>query len=175
MRNQDQEALEKRIKILAYYQMGGGVLGMGFNIAHILTVEYIKGPDVIIFLLALGLFFFSIICGVKLLNEPEQGLTYSLINQFLQLPMFSLAGYVYKFTSGILILIGFDLTSDFIIKFEFAITSYDFRINTYSEEIKAGINIVALILVLLINRIQQRFDFSKDDISEEEPLEISIK
>ena len=79
MRN-NLRATQPKIRALAIYQTAGGIIGLGVTIYLIATTSTVTGLFLLIFLLALGLFSYSIYCGVTLIKTPVKGLKLSKIN-----------------------------------------------------------------------------------------------
>src|SRR5262245_46671187 len=123
--------LKSKIKGLAYYQILGGTIGIGLTVWLIATTGTVSGPLMLIFLLAIGLFDFSIYCGLQLLKDNYKiALRLSTINQVVQTISFALPGYAYLFASGLLLSVGIDMTSEFKIDFNVSLPSFRFNFNS---------------------------------------------
>jgi hypothetical protein len=168
------DQFKSRVKALAIYQVIGGVLGLGLTF-------YFFNPGVSVSLLwllilpfVLGLYGYSIYCGIILFKDIEKGLKRSKVNQLLQVISFMAAGYGYQYASGFYFSIGIDLTNSFTFNFNFGISSWQLNINTDNPNLILSINIVAIFLVVFIDKAQQKlkslnseeqFSFEKDQSS----------
>ncbi|HKO80834.1 MAG TPA: hypothetical protein VJU78_10575, partial [Chitinophagaceae bacterium] len=127
----DFKEFKPKIKVLSIYQIVGG--GIGLAITIWIMVNYLSafnGMIFLLFLLALGLYSYSIYCGILLLKNYKSGLKHSLINQALQVLNFAIPGYSFLFVAGIYISIGVDLTESIIMKFNFGFSTWKIDINT---------------------------------------------
>jgi hypothetical protein len=140
---------------LAFYQMIGGGIGMILNTWILINTGYITGGVVFLLFTSYGLFGFSIYCG-NLLNKSkyDKGLRLSKINQALQVIKFSVLGYGYKYISGFMLMIGIDITNNFLFTFEFSLSSWRITINSDDLLGIIGINLVAVFLVWLTGKLQ---------------------
>ncbi len=151
--------IKSRIKGLAYYQIAGGVIGIGLTIWLIAQTAIVTGLAILIFILAAGLYTFSIYCGQQLLKgETKTGLKLSVFNQALQTINFAVLGFAFKFVAGLLFSIGIDYTNDFKFNFNFSLCEFQFNINSDKEMATIGINIIAIYLVYYINKLQQEIE-----------------
>ncbi len=165
MRNQ-----ENKLKALAIYQIAGGVLGLGITIWVIAHTPVITGLLMLIFLVALGLYTYSVLCGILLVRQHKHGLKYSLINQYLQLVNFAILGFGLKYVSGMLLSVGVDLTGEFEMKFNFAIMStWEFNVNRDVERIEINLNLFALFIIIFIDRLKKGIIQAEAEIQFLEP------
>lgn len=119
----------------------------------------------IVFIIVTLMYLFGIYSGISCFQTKEKCLWYSSVNQYLQLVSFSIVGYGFKYVDGISLNLGFDLTTDFAIRLKMEIFSFwhiDF--NSHSDVILVNLNIVALIVILLIDKMKKRM---KQEIEEE--------
>src|SRR4051794_7907039 len=100
-----------KLKVLGYYQIVGGIAGLAITIYLIAQTATITGLILLLYLIALGLYSFSIYCGTQVLKSKKHSLNISLINQYLQLISFAILGYGFKYISGLLLSVGVDLTN----------------------------------------------------------------
>ena len=148
--------IKSKIKWLAIYQIVGGIIGIGLTIWLIAQTVTITGLVILFFILAAGLYSFSIYCGKQLLKgKIKSGLKLSIINQALQVINFAVLGYAFNFVAGLILSIGINYTNDFKITFNFSLSEFQFNINSDKELVTVGFNIVAIYLVYLIDRLQQ--------------------
>lgn len=154
--------------ILGYYQILGGIIGIGVISRFLIRMNAINGPFLFIFLLSIFLFGFSIQSGSLLLQNDKlkRGLLFSIINHSLQLFSIGFGNYKYGFYSGVKGIVGFDFTDKFELDFEFAFSSIDMGLNMGGDELFFNVNIVSLILLSLLISIynelkKQDFEFVK--------------
>jgi hypothetical protein len=107
----------------------------------------------VLFLVAFLLYIFSIFAGYKLIKLDELGIHYSKINQLLQLIFFATLGCGYSFVSGFKFVIGIDATTDVRLFYRYSLSDWRFMINPSNESNYFGINIIALILVILLEKL----------------------
>lgn len=148
-----QKAIERNLRILAYYQIGGGILGYVVICMALTNLGF--SPRVIITAIAASLFYgFSIYCGWLLHTKHNQrGLQLSLINQILQVFSFHIGGYGLGLVSGISIAVTLDITSNADINLSASLSQLAFNFNSGNEAI-LGLNLVALLVIVYINRLQ---------------------
>ncbi|MBK7307820.1 MAG: hypothetical protein IPI88_12850 [Chitinophagaceae bacterium] len=83
-------------------------------------------------------------------------LTLSFVNQILQLLGFGLSGFLYTYTSGINFSIVLDFTSQFMINFDLGISKMFLQFKNGTETVFIQINLVALALMIWIDRTKHR-------------------
>ncbi len=137
---------------LAIYQIAGGGLGLAIIIWLALKSPSVPGYAIILYLVATLLNVFSIYCGVLLIKLNPAGLQFSLINQYLQLVNFSFLGFAFKYIAGFFILIGLDLMHATVLNFDFGLSVFGFAINGDNQIVIFNFNLVALILIVLIDK-----------------------
>lgn len=144
-------------KILAVYQILGGSLGI------ILTAYYfssfaLNNNLIILIGLAIGLYVYSIICGILIFSKKDNNLIYSTINQYLQLVNFSLIGYSFKYISGFFFTVGIDFTDAINFKFGAGLSTWDLGFNTHNNILEINLNLVAILTLILIDRIKKKIN-----------------
>jgi len=148
-----------KLQILSYYQMAGGILGIGLVIWLIAKTEVITGLLLLIFAVDIGLFSFSIFCGQQLLTgKIKRGLILSTINQILQILQFAILGFAFKYVAGFMLSVGIDLTTTFRFTFNFEFSALTITINRDEDLLKVGINIIAIFLVFFIDRLEDKIE-----------------
>ena len=167
MKNNYSSQIVTGFNFLGIYQILGGIIGFVLSFIFIQFAQL----SLLALLLVLGAFFlfsYSIFCGVLLLKKKPSGLRHSTINQFLQLFMFSILGYSFKYASGVFLALGFDITNDFIFNLNFGISNWQIEINSGSQTLSLGFNFVALILIFYISKlkIKVQTQWMQDQISE---------
>lgn len=154
--------LKAKLKRLANYQIAGGIIGIIWTIWLIAQTLTISGLILLIYLLAVGLYSFSIYCGRLLLKgKYELGLKLSTINQSLQIFSFALMGFAFKFVAGLYLGFSIDYTNDFKFDTKFSFSAFQININTDEELITLGFNFVAVFLVQYIMRIKEEIEENK--------------
>jgi hypothetical protein len=159
---------------LAYYQIGGGIFGIAVTIWSVFGESELSGLQFLLFLVALCLYSFSMYCGRQLLiRQVKSGLRLSTINQVLQSINFAILGYAFKYTAGFLFFLGIDFTNDLKFKFFFSLSTFQFNINFDKQELTVGLNLVAIFVIYLIQKLQDQIENSRqeDDLSESTTLD----
>lgn len=143
---------KRTTKIIALYQIIGGVMGIFLISYLLLRTEMINGPVLFIFLFAMFLYGFSIHSGNLLLQSTnrKKGLIYSAILQGLQIFSFAIGNYSYEFYSGLKATIGFGFGDVFGFDFGLAISSFNIVINSGVDNYFLGINFIAIIILLIL-------------------------
>ncbi|WP_162428429.1 hypothetical protein [Pontibacter pudoricolor] len=138
------------LKVIGWIQIIGGILGFWVMSKIMLYTETVSGGILLVILVGLGLFSFSIYAGRHLLSEKEvtYGIILSIINQALQTVHFSMFGNGLSYSSGLVSLIGIE--NGF--KFNFAIFSSVFNMSYLLEsyDFMLKINLVAIFLILIL-------------------------
>jgi hypothetical protein len=111
-----------------------------------------------IILSAVLLYSFSVLSGWFLIKMKfEKGILLSNINQTIQVLMITLAGFSYKFISGLLIGFTFDMNT-YIMNVNFELPSFNINYSSHNTDLIIGINIMPLIVIYIlgktINKIQ---------------------
>lgn len=149
----------KKLNILGYYQLVGGIIGLLFTLYILINQSIINGPLVVIFLIALGLMAFSTYSGFLLIKKQyDKGINLSMINQALQVIGFGVLGYSFKYTSGILLGLTVDLTNDFIIGLNFNVTTWKMNWNSDPDLTYISINFIAIFILGFIFKAKERYD-----------------
>ena len=143
------------LKYFGWYQIAGGVFGIGMILWVILQSGVINNLTVLIIVLTLAFYSFSIYCGSLLIKgETGKGINLSIINQILQVFHFSVLGVTYKYVSGVLLAIGIDYTTDFIVKFDFSLSAIDISYYSNGDDLIVMTNIIPLVLIGYLNKVQ---------------------
>lgn len=147
--------LEKKLRFLGYYQAFGALLGL---ICIVFSFQG-SGNFYIALFISLLLVGFSFYCGYLLLsNKYEKGISYSIINQFLQMLQFAIPAFSYLYVSGLGINVLLDITDDVIVQFGFHISTFNF---SPSSQTVIGFNIVAIILLVKLFNWQAKMESIK--------------
>jgi hypothetical protein len=149
----------KTITRLAYYQIFGGALGLGLLLFNLLGNSSFDFINIIKIIIALVAFTLSMYSGVILeRGKYEQGLTYSTINQILQVISFTILGYGFCYTSGITLGFYIDYSSDFLLGLNFNFSQFYFRTKINPQITQVAVNFVPVYLLFLIDKIQKEFE-----------------
>lgn len=151
----DKETQANLLK-LGLYQIFGGGIGILFLLWALINTTNFTASLIVLLVFALSLFSFSIYCGYRCVYLKENCLKYSLANQLLQLVGLSFAGVSYMYAAGVFIAFGLDSSAAFDIKLRFGISKAALSINNSSSMFAIHINLIALILLLWIDRLMRR-------------------
>jgi hypothetical protein len=164
--------INTQLKVLSYYQIVGGIIGLGLTIWLTTTIVSFHWLLLLLFLIAVLLYAFSIYCGFMLLKNIELGLKFSKINQLFQVIHFSILGYAFKYISGIHFSIGLALTESLNFQFDLSFSSWEITINDDDLSIIISLNLVALFLIAFIDQLKTRM---KTDQFQKQIFEIGQK
>jgi hypothetical protein len=140
------------VLVIAFYQILGGVTGLGLTVWLLLKTQTINGAMLLIFLTAIGLYSFSINSGITLIQKDyRKGLIFSIVNQIIQVVAIGSGNYSFQYFSGSKAAFGFDFTNGFTTKFQFGLLSeFNFGINQSDKEYFLYINIMAIVLLYIL-------------------------
>lgn len=152
------ESIIFKSKILALYEIIGGFVGISLTIYIIFKLNAFPFLLVCMFFIAFGLYIYSIICGIIILKNLRIGFKLSRINQFLQILNFSVLGYGFNYISGLFIRIGMDLSEPFNFILEWGASTWKLDFNNSQSMNYFSINIIAVILLLFIDKHIKELD-----------------
>lgn len=162
--------LKSRINILAYYQIVGGAIGIIFLVWMVATTFPIQGLNILLYLFMAVFLGFSIYSGWLLVEKRiETGLTFSKINQILQVFGIAFGGFAYEYVAGLAFLSGIDLEDGANFIFNFTFSKFELYFNSSKDFARIEINLVAIYLVYFISKLQdtiatqKNFDVSNED------------
>lgn len=150
------EKSESDLFKLGIYQAAGGIIGIliiGWAAFH---NPFFNSLIALLYLLVVIAFAYSIACGILCLKLHQHALRYSLINQLLQLLSIAIGGFAFEYVAGISLYFGIDFTNTIRLGAEFGISGFSFNFNTDQDQMILYINIVALLLIIWIERIKKR-------------------
>ncbi|MBO0950677.1 hypothetical protein [Fibrella forsythiae] len=148
--------LSDKIRQLAYYQIVGGICGIGLVIWLVAQTKSVSGLSLLIFILAVSLYLFSIHCGRLLLkNKLDLGLDLSTYNQAIQVLNFALFGFAFKYASGLYIGVEIDYTDDFKFDVGLSLSALQINVNADKQIIQIGFNVLAVYLIYHIGKIRE--------------------
>lgn len=156
MENSVRPQFSTHYKILGVYQILGSILGFlllfhslyqqGWSVVQLLAL------DIALFLFCL----FSLICGLLCLKLNEIALSLSTINQVLQLFGFGVGGFIYIYTSGVNLSISLDFTHQLMVNPKIGVSKMLLQFNNTSGNSFIEINVIALAIIVWIDRVQQK-------------------
>lgn len=142
--------------IVGGHQIIGGLIGLFFA-SNIDFSQFLS--HFFLYLIIIGLFIFSIYCGLHLLINKTSGYKLTLINQYPQLAKIILLGYGYEYYTGLIFIVGFTDTPKFNLFAEleaaFRSQAYIFM-NSKSDEISIIINVIPIIIIYIIFRLEKK-------------------
>lgn len=169
------------LSIISWLEIIGGITGIGLIFYLLLRTGAVNGPLLLIFIVGLSLFSFSIYAGKQLLNDETagKGIILSIINQILQLFQWSLFGFGLTYSSGAELIVGIQ---GLALKAHAALLFSSFEMSLFSSsEYFVKLNVLAvLILVTLFDILKERknnqlgktllepAEFSIEDVSKPE-------
>lgn len=169
------QTIDYRMKILGYYQIIGGLLGVLITIRLLIGQETINGLTLFFILIAGCLYSFSIYCGNLLRKLDLKALVCSKWNQGLQIVEFGLFGIGFRYFSGIYFRFGFNWSEKFIPNIDIGLSSWTLSyLPQNMDVIILYVNIVPLLALLLIFKIERDIKIRKE-LSEIASEESTIK
>jgi len=146
------------IIVLGIYQIAGGIFGLSAVFGQ--SLLYILG-NLLSFAIIIGLFIYSLICGIYLITyqQPGLGIKLSFINQYLQLLQFEILGNGIYYVAGCYLSLGFSDTPQLHLVSEHSI----FRSSCFisflvdSNEITLSLNIAAIIILFCLNYLNKQY------------------
>lgn len=145
---------QKKINVLAYYQIVIGVVGILF-----LLLMNLKISSTLIITI-LGLYSFSIYTGYILLQKNlKKGMDLSILNQLIQVIGFGISGFAYEYFSGVFLTIGFNITNDTIINYNIGFNTWTINLGSNSN-LFINANLVAILLMIFIFRLKNKLNIN---------------
>ena len=154
---------------MGIYQLAGGIVGLGFIILLITRLPSFSIPFLLIILISLGLFLYSIYCGTLLIKRKKSGLNHSLINQFLQLVNFSIAGFAISYVSGLFISAGVESNDSHYMQTNIGISGCKIAFNSDNETFLINFNFLALFLIIFLFRLKKKISEDEFDVELSQP------
>jgi hypothetical protein len=152
-------SIQSTLNALGIYQIIGGVLGLAFSY-WIVNVSF----SIILLLdlfFALGLYGFSIYCGILLIRKHKSGLIFSKINQLLQVIQLAMFGYGFTYISGVSFSLGLDITDGLVLGFNFGLSNWKVTVNSELDILMVRLNLIALFLIVAIDKWQKKLNALK--------------
>ena len=148
---------------IGWYQIIGGGIGDLFILYSLFSPEQILKLEALLYVFMFLLFGYSIFCGTLCIKHKENALTYSFINQILQLIGFAFLGFAFTYVAGFYISLGFDFSSSSV-KFNFGLSTIDFNFNHEYDRAEIYFNLVALVIISWINKLSRKIKAEKSII-----------
>ncbi|MBS1523661.1 MAG: hypothetical protein JST50_21845 [Bacteroidetes bacterium] len=164
------KASKIKLRVLAWYQIVGGIVGLGITFWLIFRVGQVNSLMILIILFALALYAFSIYSGrLLLIDKYSKGLRLTIINQALQVLQFAMMGYGYLYVSGLMLTVGIKVENGFTFDFNFALAStWNMSIASSETAFNISINLVAIYFIYFSNKLKSTIEKEKASYEEQE-------
>jgi hypothetical protein len=139
-----------KLKLIGIYQIIGGLVGLGLTIWLITMLLPMPFIVVCIVVGSIGLFRFSIACGIGLCFRKKTAIYLSIVLQLLQMISFTLYGCSFKFISGIGFLLNFDFTNNLQVQMKLSEPLFRFTYLIDPNEKIIEINLASLLICFFI-------------------------
>ena len=149
--------------LLAAYQIFGGLMGLCLNIFLINSFRLYHVLLILIYIISIGLYTFSIIAGYKIFKNLKTGLKLSRINLLLQVFSFSIAGYAFQYVSGIDFSFHFFLSEAFRISATIDISTWRILLGGETGIDVLSINILAIVLLVFTQRQLKKLNREEEE------------
>lgn len=143
-----------KLKILAWYQIIGGIVGICSIIWVALYIKTLSLKAIAVVVVFLILYSFSVYCGTLLLNRKYQkGLLFTLIHQIFQIVNFSALGYTFLYVSGMILSVGLNFdTQNFIFRYYIA-SEWKITLDSTDKPLIISINFIAVYGVYIAEKL----------------------
>lgn len=148
--------IQSEIFRLGIYQVAGGAIGVLLVFGGIFGTRSPSGLIILVYLVMLAFFAYSIFCGVLCLNNMKNALKHSLTNQILQVFGFAIFGFAFKYAAGLYLTVGLNLTEGVNISFGTGFSKIDFNFNNEEERVELDFNLVAFGIIYWIEKLKRR-------------------
>ena len=145
---------------IGWYQIIGGIVGE--CIVFFSPQIQVSGLDVLVYVYIFMLLFFvySVFCGLLCITYKNNALTFSLINQFLQLIGFAFLGFSFTYVAGFYISIDLDF-SNAEVGLSFGLSEFNFHLNQEYDGAGLHFNLIALGLISWIIKLSAKIKAEK--------------
>ena len=147
--------ITKEIKYLGYYQLIGGVIGLGLIIYQLINTP-LKGSNIVVYILLNSLFLFSIYAGKLCIDNHKKCLLISKINQALQVISVGLMGFSYMYVAGIYLNVGVDLMAEDWLQLGGGVSSVELAYSSTKEKAFVMVNVIAFFLIARIIKLENK-------------------
>ena len=146
-----------KLKMLGIYQLAGGLIGIMVIVRLIYNLPNLAPAYYLLICFVFMLYIYSVFCGILVLRKTSLALNHSLINQYLQLVNFYVAGYGFAFIAGSSITAGVNLTNGFLLDFHLTLLSdFNIQLATDSPMIAIYVNVIALVIIIFIDNLNKK-------------------
>ena len=134
-------------------------MGLTFGLYTLLMNFQINVFFLLYTIIGLGLFTLSLIAGIFCIKEDSNKICWTNYNQYLQIISFIIFGFAYKFSSGLGIYFGLDLTAsiDFIYEIEFSKIGLG---KAQPDNVRVTLNIVPIIVLLIVGHFTKQKNYA---------------
>ncbi|HLY68216.1 MAG TPA: hypothetical protein VKR53_00725 [Puia sp.] len=147
---------------LGLYQIVGGCLGLIVLTWQILKSPVTLGGSLIILLIGMLFFGYSIFSGWQCTKMTARALTYSFINQGIQILGIEAGGYAFQYVSGLSFGASLHLTGSVKFDFELGLSAIILYFGAQPGVIIIDINVMAIIVFVLIDRLNNKVKAEKE-------------
>ena len=141
---------------LGLYQIFGGSIGILVLIWGIFKSNNFSGFIILIYLLVLIFFLYSIFCGTLCLKTEKNALVHSLTNQLIQVIGFAIFGFAFKYFAGLYFTFGINLTESIKSGFGVGISKFNFNFNIEKDRLEIDFNLIALAIIYWIDKLMKK-------------------
>lgn len=137
------------INTISWIQIIGGITGLALIAYLLLQTDAIKGPVLLIFLMGISLFLFSIYSGNSLAFDAnkKKGFILTIINQSLQVLQWNILGYGISYSSGAELLVGIKGAA---MNFRIAAFTSTFKMSIHSNDtFYFNVNLASVLIIIL--------------------------
>jgi hypothetical protein len=138
------------LNLIGWLQIVGGLTGLGLVAYLMLQTGTINGAVLLIFVIGLALFSFSIYAGKSLLTDQRRtaAIVLSIINQVAQLFQWSIFGHGLSYSSGAELTLGI---KGLAVNFNFSAIMSTFKMAINSDdEFFIKVNLLAVLIILVL-------------------------
>jgi hypothetical protein len=145
-----------KLKLIEVYQIMSGLVGLGLTLWLITMLLPMPFAVVCIIVASIGLFLFSIACGIGLCFKKWAAINLSIFLQLLQIISFTLYGCSFKFISGLGVLLNFDFTNNLQgqIKLSEPIFRFTYLVDPTDKFI--GVNLASILICFFIIDLKRK-------------------
>jgi len=160
---------EITLRIISYLQIIGGITGLALICYLLMQTDNVNGPVLLIFLIGLSLFIFSIYCGRAILynSNKKYAVLMSLLNQAIQLFQWCILGYEFSYSSGAELLIGLKVPFSLDFNFAIIVSSFSMSIASNNNRLYFEVNLIPLILIIVLINIYKELKTTPSAIAVE--------
>ena len=152
------------LKLVGWLQIVGGLTGLGLVAYLMLQTGTINGPVLLIFMIGLGLFSYSIYAGKRLLTDQHKitGIVLSIINQVLQIFQWSMFGHGFSYSSGGELTLSI---KGLAVNFHFSAIMSTFKMAINSDdEFFFKINLMAILVIAVLTVVLKELTDKKEKV-----------